>query len=112
MSDVKDVNGIDLHVGDIVHVGPEGLDNDRGTAGKTGVIVAIKAYSYDIAVEFDEDVRGVRTGSIHNCFGLVPSGRGRFGYGSDVMLVCTERNKCIDISVSFDDMIGGINDGY
>lgn len=104
MSEVKDVNGVDLHVGDIVHVGPEGLDYDTGTAGKTGVIVAIKAYSYDIAVEFNE-----RGGNLHVCNGLVPSGLGRFGYGSDVMLVYTERNECVDISVSFDDMIGGIS---
>lgn len=105
MSDVKDVNGVDLHVGDIVHVGPEGLDHDRGTAGKTGVIVEIKADGYDIAVEFDKP-----GGSLHACNGLVPSGLGRFGYGSDVMLVYPGRNKCIDISMSFDDMIGGIND--
>ena len=103
MSDVRDVNGVDLHVGDIVHVGPDGLDYDRGTAGKTGIIVAIQSEGYDIAVEFDKP-----GGSLHVCNGLVPSGLGRFGYGSDVMLVCTERNECVDISVSFDDMIGGI----
>lgn len=103
MSYVRDVNGVDLHVGDIVHVGPDGLDDDRGTAGKTGVIVAIQPEGYDIAVEFDKP-----GGSLHECCGLVPSGMGRFGYGSDVMLVYTERNECVDISVSFDDMIGGI----
>lgn len=103
MSNVRDVNGLDLHVGDIVHVGPEGLDNDRGTAGKTGVIVEIMSDGYDIAVEFDKP-----GGNLHGCHGLVPSGLGRFGYGSDVMLVYTKRNECVDISVSFDDMIGGI----
>lgn len=103
MSNVRDVNGVDLQVGDTVHVGPDGLDYDRGTAGKTGVIVAIKEGGYDIAVEFDKP-----GGNLHACNGLVPSGLGRFGYGSDVMLVYTERSECVDISVSFDDMIGGI----
>lgn len=103
MSNVRDVNGVDLHVGDIVHVGPDGLDDDRGTAGKTGVIVAIQSEGYDIAVEFDKP-----GGRLHACNGLVPSGLGRFGYGSDVMLVYTEQSECVDISVSFDDMIGGI----
>ena len=101
MSGVKDVNGVDLRVGDIVRVGPKGLDGGRAMAGETGVIVAIKAYGYDIVVEFDEGVRDV--GFLHKCYGIVPSGRGRFGDGHEVVLVYTDR--CIDIAVSFDDMI-------
>lgn len=100
---VKDATGREIHVGDRVRV----LDNFAGQrlTGKDGTVVQIDGvnidvnHNWDIGVKFDEYMGG------HNLDGACSSGHGRWGYGSEVVIIDESAHE-IEIKFQFEDIFG------
>ena len=100
---VKDAAGREICVGDRVRV----LGNFAGQrlGGKAGTVVQIDGvnfrslHGWDIGVKFDEYMGG------HDLDGACSSGYGRWGYGSEVVVIDELAHK-IEIKFQFEDIFG------
>lgn len=100
---VKDATGREIRVGDRVRV--LGCFAGQRLTGKDGTVVQIDGvnfsslHNWDIGVEFDEYMGG------HDLDGACSSGYGRWGYGSEVVIIDESAHKT-EIKFQFEDIFG------
>lgn len=100
---IKDASGREIHVGDRVRV--IGKFDGQYLASRCGTVIQVKGVNYntelswEIGVEFDKRMDG------HDLKGACPYGYGRWGYGSEVVIIDESAHKT-EIKFQFEDIFG------